>query len=90
MDDILAKKNRHLFLEEKDNQTGQSSMGFMRKLFHHNVKKQNRYHCEKSFQFFIMYLPRKLVDEDGFEKVFLEKLCQLGNKTTVYLFEIIK
>lgn len=40
-------------VEEKDNQTGQSSMGFMRKLFHHNVKKRTGITVKKVFNFLL-------------------------------------
>lgn len=40
-------------VEEKDNQTGQNSMGFMRKLFHRNVKNRAGITLKKVFNFLL-------------------------------------
>ena len=40
-------------VEEKDNQTGQNSMGFMRKLFHRNVKNRVGIAMKKVFNFLL-------------------------------------
>ena len=42
-------------VEEKDNQTGQNSMGFMRKLFHQNVKNRAGITVKKVFNFFNVF-----------------------------------
>lgn len=42
-------------VEEKDNQTGQNSMGFMRKLFHQNIKNRAGITVKKVFNFFNVF-----------------------------------
>lgn len=42
-------------VEEKDNQTGQNSMGFVRKLFHQNVKNRTGITVKKVFNFFNVF-----------------------------------
>ena len=42
-------------VEQKDNQTGQNSMGFMRKLFHQNVKNRTGITVKKVLSFFNVF-----------------------------------